>query len=185
MGCLPSRRRAAIRWPCPRGPDAEVLQAAGDEAPRLVVAKARENEVGSRVVDLEQLVLVGGEAEEVVLLLDPVGRTVVDRTLAVHEFILVLERLAVDAVPAGIDVLIDVAVVVDALEEGSDEGRALIARPDEEVIRDVEALGQFPPDDAICRRIPGSSPCERATLATLVACSSTPVRKKVSSPRWR
>ena len=64
--------RDAPRLPGPA--DAEVLEAALDEAPCLVVAKARQHEVRALVVELEQAVLVGGEAEEVVLLLDVLRR---------------------------------------------------------------------------------------------------------------
>ena len=104
---------------------AEVLQAARDEAPRLVVAEARQHEVGPLVVEREQPVLVGGEAEEVVLLLDPLGRDSWIGAVAVDELGLGLERLAADAVEPGVDVLVDVAVVVDPLEEVLDE--ALVA----------------------------------------------------------
>src|SRR5206468_10397353 len=53
--------------------DAEVLEAALDEAARLVVAELRQDEVGPLVIQGEQPVLVGGQPEEVVLLLDVLG----------------------------------------------------------------------------------------------------------------
>ena len=80
--------------------DREVLETAGDEASRLVVPKPRPDEVGPRVVERRAAVLVRGEAEEPVLLLDPLGLDAVDRALAVDELGLGLERLAADAVPA-------------------------------------------------------------------------------------
>ena len=108
-----------------RAADREVLQAAGDEAPRLVVAEAGQHEVRPLVVEREQPVLVGREPEEPVLLLDPLGLDVVVGALAVDELVLGLERLAADAVEPGVDVLVDVAVVVDPLQEVLDE--ALVA----------------------------------------------------------
>ena len=110
--------------------------------------KARQDEVGTRVVELEQPVLIGGEPEEPVLLLQPLGHGAVVGALAVDELGLRLERLAADAVEAGIDVLVDVAVVVDPLQEVLDEGlMTVIRRPDEEVDRRVDALGQLLPGD--------------------------------------
>ncbi len=133
--------RDLVRRPRKRHPpglagaaDAEVLQAALDEASRLVGAELRQHEVGPLVIELEQPVLVGGEAEEVVLLFDPLGLDAVLRALAVDELGLRLERLAADAVEALVRVLVDVAVVVDPLEEVLDERLvALVARADEEV----------------------------------------------------
>ena len=101
---------------------------------------------GTLGVELEQLVLVGGEPEEVVLLLDPLGDGVVQRALAVDELVLGLERLAADAVEARVDVLVDVAVVVDALQELADERLvAFVARPDEEVGLGVQPWRQAAP----------------------------------------
>ena len=66
---------------------------------------------------LEQAVLVAGEPEEVVLLRDPVDRDAVDRAVAVDEIGLGVIELAGDAVEALVGVELDVAVVVDPLEE--------------------------------------------------------------------
>src|SRR5581483_8673993 len=119
-----------------RAADAEVVETPGDEGARLVVAIGRKHEVRPLVEDLEQPLLVCRQTEEVVLLLDPLRRDVVDRALAVDEVSLGVERLAADAVEAGVDVLVDVAVVVDSLQEAADELLvALVARPDEEVDR--------------------------------------------------
>src|SRR5439155_9613795 len=100
-----------------RATDGEVAQSAGDEAPSLVVAVARQDEVRTLVVELEEPFLVGGESEEPVLLFEPLGLAAVIRTLPVDELSLRLEGLAPDAVPARVHVLVDVAVVVDPLQE--------------------------------------------------------------------
>ena len=128
--------------------DREVLQPAGDERPRLVRPKAREDEVRPLVVEREQLLLIGREAEEPVALLDPLGHDVVLGALAVDELLLRLERLAADAVEPRVDVLVDVVAAVrpDPLQELLDEALvALVARADEEVVRHAEAGGERPP----------------------------------------
>src|SRR5262249_41653795 len=130
-----------------RAADREVPQAAIDEASSLVVAVARQHELGPRVVELEQPILVGREPEEPVLLLQPLRNGSVIRTFAVDELGLGLDRLAAVAVEPGVDVLVDVAVVVDALQELLDESLVpLIARANEEVVDRVQAPGQLPPD---------------------------------------
>src|SRR3954447_20008980 len=137
--------------------DAEIRQAALDEAPRLVVAEARQDEIGALVVQREQPVLVGRQAEEVVLLLDVLGRHTVIRTEAVDEVGLALEGLAADAVEPGIDVLVDVAVVVDPLQELLDEALvALVRGADEEVVFRIDRPRQLTPaalDDLIDERL--------------------------------
>jgi hypothetical protein len=101
---------------------------------RLIEKSRRPPEVGPRFVELEQPPLVRGEAEEVVLLLDPLRLDIVQRAFAVDEVVLGLELLAADAVEARVDVLVDVAVVVDPLQERADEDLVvLVARPDEVV----------------------------------------------------
>jgi hypothetical protein len=95
--------------------DAEILQAPLDEAARLVVAETRQDEIGALVVEREQPLLVGREAEEPVRLLDPLGRDAVVGAQAVDELGLRLELLALHAIEARVDVLVDVAVVIDAL----------------------------------------------------------------------
>src|SRR5215831_20264199 len=126
--------------------DAEILEAALDEAARLVVAEARQNEIRPLVVELEQAVLIRREPEEVVLLLDVLGRDPVLGAQAVNEVGLALELLAADAVQAGVDVLVDVAVVVDALEELLDEALvSLVGRPNEEVVLRIDPARQLSP----------------------------------------
>ncbi len=131
----------------PRPRDAEVAEPAGDERSRLVEAEVGAHEVGPRVVKREQLVLVRREAEEPVRLLDPLRRHEVVRAQAVgSELLFSLERLAADAVEARVDVLVDVAVVVDPLQEVADELLVpVVARADEEVDLGVEPLWELTP----------------------------------------
>src|ERR671934_2562354 len=104
-----------------RAAEAEVLQPARDKRARLVVAEPRQDEVGPRVIQVEQLLLERRKPEEVVLLLDPLRLDAVLRTLALDELGLRLERLASDAVEPRVGVLVDVAVVVNPLDEVLDE----------------------------------------------------------------
>ena len=127
--------------------DREVLQAARDEASSLVGAEPRLNEVGS-LVELEELLLEGRETEEPVALLDPLGLHAVLGTFPVDELRLGLEGFAADAIQPRVDVLIDVAVVVERLQKALDEALVrLVTRPDEEVVRRVETAGKLAPDD--------------------------------------
>ena len=67
---------------------------------------------------------------------------------AVDELRLELERLAADAVETGVDVFVDIAVVVDALEEVTNELRVLRVRgADEEVRLGVDSTRQLAPGD--------------------------------------
>ena len=153
-----------------RPADREVAQATGDEALRLVRPEAGQHEVGTLVVELEQLVLVRRQPEEPVLLLDPLRRDAVVGALAVDELVLVLEGLAADAIEPGVDVLVDVAVVVDALQEVLDEALvALIGRPDEVVDRRVDARRQLlPRDDDLVDVLLGREPLLRSYPRHLV-----------------
>ena len=63
------------------------------------------------------------------------------RTVAVDEVFLLLELLAADAVPALVHAFVDVAGVVEPLDQGGDAlGMPRLGRPDEIVERDVEVL---------------------------------------------
>jgi hypothetical protein len=129
-----------------RAAEAEVLQPARDEGSRLVVAEPRQNEVGPRVIQVEQLLLERRQPEEVVLLLDPLWLDAVLRTLAVDELGLRLERFATDAVEPRVGVLVDVAVVVDPLDEVLDEALvSLVGRADEEVVLGIDEPRQLSP----------------------------------------
>ena len=170
-----------------RAADREVAEAARDEAARLVVTELRQHEVGPLVVELQQLVLVGGEAEEPVLLLDPFRHGAVDRALAVHELGLGLERLA--------------AVAVEARRRrpgrrrrcrrsaAGSPGRtacALIARPDEEVDRRVQATRQLlPGDDDLVGVLLRLEPLLRRDARHLVRVLVDPREEERLLPRCR
>ncbi len=122
------------------------MQATLDERARLVVAEAWQDEVRPRVIQVEQRLLKGGELEEVVRLLDSLGHGAVNRALAVDELGLRLELFAADAVETGVDVLVDVAVVVDPLDELLDESLvSLISRANEEVVVGIDPPRQLFP----------------------------------------
>src|SRR5262249_22177812 len=124
-----------------------------DELPCLVRAEVRQDEVGPLVVETEKRVLVRRKTEEVVPLLDPLRNRVVDRTLAVDELVLVLERLAADAVEPCVHVLVDIAAVVNALQEFLDELLvSLVRRADEEVGMRADPTRELLPvrHDLIC-----------------------------------
>jgi hypothetical protein len=130
----------------PSTADAEILKAPLDEAARLVVPEPRQDELRPLVVKREQSILIGREPEEVVLLLDVLRRDPVLRAEAVDEIGLALELLAADAVQPCVDVLIDVAVVVDALQKLLDEALVtLVGRPDEEVVLSIDPSRQLAP----------------------------------------
>src|SRR5438552_10177830 len=120
-----------------RAAEAEISEAARDEAAGLVVAEVWEHEVGPLVVEAKQLLLECREPEEPVALLDPFGLgPVLEAQPVGGELIFGLELLTADAVQAGVDVLVDVPVVVDLLDELLDEAMmALIGRAYEEVRR--------------------------------------------------
>ena len=122
----------------------DVVEAAGDERARLVEARRRRDEAGVRRVELLELILEGREAEEPVLLLLAVERDAVDRAgVALRDLVLALEVRAAGAVPALVEALVDVPVVVHALHEGLDALLvARVARADEEVVGGVDARHQ-------------------------------------------
>ncbi len=125
-----------------RAADREVEQPLLDEAQHLVALPGRLHRLGMLGVVLEQAVLVAREPEEVVLLGDVLDHGAVDRAAeAVVELVLLVVELAAHAVEALVAVELDVAVVVDPLEE-------LLHRPavaglggaDVVVVGDVEAV---------------------------------------------
>src|SRR5262245_22934053 len=84
--------------------------------------------------------LVFRQAEEVVLLFDPlrVGCRM-ERTAAVDEILLLLEALAADAVPTFVSALVDVASLIDALDEFRHAGVVTRLRGADEIVeRQVE-----------------------------------------------
>src|SRR6185312_1965083 len=102
--------------------DAEILQAAPDEAEYLVLACLRDDSQRIRGDQRLQLLGVAREAEEVVLLLHYLWRDVVNRAEAIYQLILAVEQLAADAVQPTIVALVDVAVARARLPQLVDAG---------------------------------------------------------------
>jgi hypothetical protein len=119
------RQRDAPRLP--GAADRDVFEAAFHQPQDLVAADLRLDELRVRRVVVEQRLLILREPEEVVLLPDPLGRRQVDRALAVHQVLLLLEGLARDAVPALVVAFVDVTRVVTGLRHPLD-GRAMPRR---------------------------------------------------------
>ena len=147
------------------------------------------HEVGLLGVEPLERLLEGREPEEPVLLLLARQLDLVDRAaVALEDLVLDLEVGAARAVPALVEALVDVAVVVDALEDLLD-ARACAAAS---VVRMKKSLETFSCGISALKRSAlrsasscGSSPWARAASATGSPCSSVPVRKNTSSPRWR
>ena len=100
----------------PRLPGAahrDVVEAALEKPQDLVAADLRLEEMRVGCVVIEQRLAVSGQAEEVVLLLEPLRRALVNRTIACDQILLRLERLARDAVPALVVALVEVAGLRD------------------------------------------------------------------------
>ena len=97
---------------------------------------------GWAVVPVEQALLEAAEAEEVVLLLEVLDRALVDRAqVAGVELVVGVVLLAGDAVLALVDVELDVAGVVAALQQfGDADPVALLGGADEVVVGDVQPL---------------------------------------------
>ena len=121
--------------------DGDVLQAALDDAQRLIALGGGPHGVGVGVVPRQQAVLEGAQLEEVVLLLEQLHGHAVDRAVAVDElgfFLVVLTRHAVEAL---VQAELGVAVVVDLPQEGLHRHAvAVLGGPDEVVISDPEAF---------------------------------------------
>ena len=111
-----------------RTADREVLQPAGDEASAPRSPGTRAGRSRPLVVEREQLLLVRGEPEEPVALLDPLGLDVVLGALAVDELVLGLERLAADAVQPRVDVLVDVVAPLSLDPLAGTPGRTACGR---------------------------------------------------------
>ena len=130
----------------PGAAEREVAQAALDERERLVVAVARRDEVGPLGVELLERLLEGRQPEEPVVLLLDLELDLVDRAaVAVLELGLGLEVGAARAVPALVGAGVDVAVVVDALDDLGDLRHVLrVGGADEEVVGGVDAWRRAP-----------------------------------------
>ena len=136
----------------------------------------------------EQPVLVARQLEEVVLLGDVLDRPAVDRAVAVDELVLGVVRLARDAVEAFVGAELDVARVVDRLQELLHRlVVARLGRADEVVVGDVERVPRVAeaPRGLVDELPAGVMPRASAARCTFRPCSSVPVRKKTSSPNRR
>ena len=141
---VPGNRDAPIG----SGPrDGEVAEPSLDERDHLVAAEVRQHEFGVLLVELEKRLLVLGQREEVVLLFEHLDGDPVDGAVAVDQLLLLLEVLAGHAVRPAVGAEVDLAPVVEALDEGLDPVRMpLLRRADEVVVRDLEPapdLGPF------------------------------------------
>ena len=135
--------------------DGEVLEALADHAQDLVLSRLGPNEEPVGRDELPEPVLVGREAKEEVLLLGPLARALVVGTdvVGLLELVLVLERLAARAVPAGVGALVDGVLAIrrpgapEALPELQDASAVLLfRRADEAVVANVERLPEGPED---------------------------------------
>ena len=182
----PGRSRAA---------DAEVAEPLAQPAEHLVAEVLRLAE--GRVLGVQPLepLLVGGEPEEVVVLLQPLrleGRMV--RAAAVDELLIGLELVAAGAVPAGVDALVDVAGRLGAAHH-LDRGHRVvrIGGADEPIEADAEALegrlpGGGPRIDQLVRRRRRArarrAPRWRSARPGRSG-SASPGRAAAGSARWR
>ena len=128
-----------------RARERDVLEPAADERERLVAAKIRADEVGPFGVQPLERLLERAQPEEPVLLALPEQRDLVDRAGVVGAALgLALEVGAARAVPALVQALVDVAVVVDALDDLLHLRHVLgVGGADEEVVGGVDPPGQL------------------------------------------
>jgi hypothetical protein len=131
--------------------DREVLEPRPDEADHLVAALRRADEVLALLVEPEQPVLIGREAEEIGLLLVPLDRRAErlppDTVVADDGFLLVEIRLLAHRVPAAVAVEIDVAILRHRLPDGL--AGALVPRfggANELIVRGAQRLHHGPKD---------------------------------------
>jgi hypothetical protein len=134
--------------------DGEVLEALPERGEHLAAPRRRDDELGVRFDVPQQAVGVPREREEVVLLLEPVGleRGVVRAGALGGEVFGAVEGVAVGAVVAGVDGLVDVAGSLRAPEQ-------LLRRPE------VDRLGGANP--AVVRAVE-LAPGEAERLVHLV-----------------
>ncbi len=140
---VPGHRDAPVRA---RAADRQVLEAPLHEGDDLVAADLGQDELRPLLVEPQQRLLVRGEGEEVVVLLQALDRDAVDRAVPVHQLALGLELLAGRAVRALVGPQEDLPPVVEALDEQLDPlGVPGLGRPDEVVVGDEEPLPDLPP----------------------------------------
>lgn len=97
--------------------DADVLQAPLDQADHFVTSNLREDEFRVPSIVFQQLVLVGRELKEVVLLLQPLGFGLVVGTDPFHQVLFGKKGLAGFAVPAFVGGLVDIPCVEDGFKK--------------------------------------------------------------------
>src|SRR5205814_5936617 len=95
-----------------RATHGDVLEAAFDQPENLIASDVRLQEFRMRGKVLEQRFLVLRQPEEVILLLDPLRRRQMQRTLAVDEILFLLEGFAANAVPPLVHALVNIAGLV-------------------------------------------------------------------------
>src|SRR5207245_1938004 len=139
----------------PRPAHAEVPEPLVDGPDHLVAARVGVDAEPALDDLLAQPAFVGRKAEEEVLLLGPLARPLVDgaQVARLLQLVLVLERLAPRAVPAGVGPLVDRGAAVGALrlhqtapqlEDAPDV--QVLGRADEAVVADVEPVPELPED---------------------------------------
>ena len=131
-----------------RARDRQIFEAAFDEADDLVAPLRRQDEVRVGVVVRQQLVLVGGQLEEIRLLLRPFDRRALrpatDAVVAEDRLALVVVGLVAHRVPAGVLLQEDIARLVHAPPDLF--AGAVVARlggADEVVVRQAEQPGHL------------------------------------------
>ena len=139
------RELDAPREVAPR--DADVLEPSFQPPEHLVATGLRDAEFRVLAIELFELRLVLRQPEEEVLLLellDVLGMGRVDRAASVDELVLVLERLAAEAVQALVRGEVDVVVGDPAPDELLDALHVVgVGRPDETVVRDLPRVGHL------------------------------------------
>jgi len=141
---VPGHRNA----PGETGPrDGQILQAAADEAHHLVAPALRCDEVGVVLVEFQQAILPGREAEEIARLFHPFDLGAARGDLlarrAVAQFALAIEGLVAHRVPARIGVEIDLAALDERRPQRLRRADVpFLGGPDEIVVREAPRLGQ-------------------------------------------
>src|SRR6185503_834226 len=107
----------------PRAAGREILESLIEQREHLVAARLRLHELGALRDQPPEKALVLAEAEEPVALLHPLERARgMQHTLSVDDLGILLERLAADAIPPAVRLLVEIVgvVVEDALDQRAD-----------------------------------------------------------------
>src|SRR5258708_4905702 len=100
-------RNPPTTGPRARSRDTDVLEPRGDERADLVPTRFRQDPELARIDQRKQAIAVAGEAKEVVLFLDDLGRGQVLWTKAVDQLVRGVEQLAADAVQSSVGLGVD------------------------------------------------------------------------------